>query len=219
MSSNKLKKPPMSATLALATSNSNSFQQSYYATPKTHIDMMQPLTATEQYWATRALKAEALLAAQETHQKEVRTLGHAQDMKRERELGLLAKEHKEKHAALEKLLMLLAILVAMLVVVIIYLSTHYTRHSMLLHQKQQGGWWSTIGASHFTIPILSPFTSVVEQETSVVGTRLIGTLAAITACLAFLAFRHWTTTKSKPSNSLVANITTAASGVQHTIDR
>lgn len=44
---------------------------------------IQPLTATEQYWATRALKAEALLVAQETHKQEVRNLGHENDMKRE----------------------------------------------------------------------------------------------------------------------------------------
>ena len=44
---------------------------------------IQPLTATEQYWATRALKAEALLVVQETHKQEVRNLGHENDMKRE----------------------------------------------------------------------------------------------------------------------------------------
>jgi hypothetical protein len=43
----------------------------------------KPLTAIEQYWATRALKAEALLAAQDNHRKEFKTMEHAQDMKRE----------------------------------------------------------------------------------------------------------------------------------------
>ena len=43
----------------------------------------KPLTATEHYWATRALKAEALLAAQDNYKKEFKTLEHAQDMKRE----------------------------------------------------------------------------------------------------------------------------------------
>ena len=41
------------------------------------------VTATEQYWATRALKAEALLVAQDNHRKEYKTMEHAQDMKRE----------------------------------------------------------------------------------------------------------------------------------------
>jgi hypothetical protein len=43
---------------------------------------IQPLTASEQYWATRALKAEALLSAQESHHREVRSLGFSQDVKR-----------------------------------------------------------------------------------------------------------------------------------------
>ena len=43
----------------------------------------KPLTAIEQYWATRALKAEALLAAQDNHRKEFKTMEHAQDLKRE----------------------------------------------------------------------------------------------------------------------------------------
>ena len=43
----------------------------------------KPLTVTEQYWATRALKAEALLVAQDNYRKEFKTMEHAQDMKRE----------------------------------------------------------------------------------------------------------------------------------------
>ena len=43
----------------------------------------KPLTATEHYWATRALKAEALLLAQDNYKKEFKTMEHAQDMKRE----------------------------------------------------------------------------------------------------------------------------------------
>ena len=43
----------------------------------------KPLTVTEQYWATRALKAEALLVAQDNYKKEFKTMEHAQDMKRE----------------------------------------------------------------------------------------------------------------------------------------
>ena len=82
---------------------------------------IQPLTASEQYWATRALKAEALLSAQESHHREVRSLGFSQDVKRsvstfaafvayfltkrfkQRELAILAQQHKEKHASMEKL--------------------------------------------------------------------------------------------------------------------
>ncbi|KAJ3509224.1 hypothetical protein NLJ89_g5330 [Agrocybe chaxingu] len=163
---------------------------------------IQAMTAAEQCWATRALKAEALLAAQETHQKEVKVLGHTHDAKRERELSLLAKEYKEKHASLERLLIFLLVLIALLVVLVIYLATHYTQHSMLLAHKSQTSWWSAIGASHFTIPILSPFTSVVEQENSVIGAKFIGTFAAIAACLVYMIFRHWLSVK--PSASITS---------------
>lgn len=44
---------------------------------------VEPVTAMDHYWVTRALKAEALLAAREVYQNEVKTLGYHQDMKRE----------------------------------------------------------------------------------------------------------------------------------------
>ncbi|KIK06374.1 hypothetical protein K443DRAFT_674357 [Laccaria amethystina LaAM-08-1] len=119
---------------------------------------IQPLTASEQYWATRALKAEALLSAQESHHREVRSLGFSQDVKRYRELAILAQQHKEKHASMEKLVMLLTATLALLVLLVIYLATHYTHHSLLLQQQH----WLAGLPSHFTIPILSPFTSVVR---------------------------------------------------------
>ena len=52
-------------------------------TPPANVRVLKPLTAIEQYWATRALKAEALLAAQDNHRKEFRAMEHIQDMKRE----------------------------------------------------------------------------------------------------------------------------------------
>ncbi|KJA21389.1 hypothetical protein HYPSUDRAFT_67735 [Hypholoma sublateritium FD-334 SS-4] len=171
----------------------------------------QPMTAPEQYWATRALRAEALLEAHLTHKKEVQTVGEAHDVRREREIGALAKEYKEKHASLEGLLHFLFVLISILVLVIIYLTTHFTRHSLLMQDKQQERWWSAIGASHFTIPVLSPFTSVIEQETSAIGVRVIGTLAAITACLAYFAFRHWLAKQPKsPATASTSSVTNTA---------
>jgi hypothetical protein len=87
----KLKKPPPSPnsskpnysnTLSMAMNDISTSPPSTQAVQKL-ATTVQPLTAAEQYWATRALKAEALLAAQERHKKEVRNLGHENDMKRE----------------------------------------------------------------------------------------------------------------------------------------
>ncbi|PPQ65356.1 hypothetical protein CVT26_000071 [Gymnopilus dilepis] len=181
---------------------------------------MQSLTGGEQYWAARALKAEALLTANHGYYKDVKAVEEVQDMKRERELNRLAQEYKEKHAALERLLIFLVGLIVLLIGVIIYLATHYARHSMHLQLKQHERWWSAIGASHFTIPILSPFTSVVEQETSVVGAKLLGTLAAVMACLGYFAFRHWLNKQSRSSTSLLTNVTNGASAtISRSIDR
>lgn len=58
--------------------------------------------------------------------------------------------------------MLLTATLALLVLLVIYLATHYTHHSLLLHQQQQRHWLAGL-PSHFTIPILSPFTSVVRM--------------------------------------------------------
>ncbi len=56
----------------------------------------------------------------------------------------------------------LFIFIVLLVVFIIYLATHFVQHYLYPEHKGRPGWRSAIGASHFTIPILSPFTSVVR---------------------------------------------------------
>jgi hypothetical protein len=98
--------------------------------------------------------------------------------------------------------MVLAGVILVLILVIIYLATHLTRHA----SKAQRHWLSL--PSHFTIPILSPFTSVVslrvynlvvmmlspsqvEQETSVFSTRVIGIITVVLGVLAYFIFRHW----------------------------
>lgn len=43
---------------------------------------VKPVTPAEQYWAARALTAEALLSVKTTHQEEIRTLALAEETKR-----------------------------------------------------------------------------------------------------------------------------------------
>jgi len=45
--------------------------------------------------------------------------------------------------------------------------------------------------AHFTIPILSPFTSVVEHETSVIGSKTLAVFAFVLAAFFYFVFRHW----------------------------
>lgn len=69
-----------SMTMQHATNNTTTHQVvSCSATPA----IVETVNAIDHYWVARALKAEALLAAQEVHQKEVRALGYHQELKRE----------------------------------------------------------------------------------------------------------------------------------------
>ena len=58
----------------------------------------------------------------------------------------------------------------------------------------------------------------VEHEASVIGTKLIGTLAAISAFLAYMIFRQWFAHQLKPMNSGRSN-TTLTAPVSRAIDR
>ena len=85
--SNKLKKAPHQRLTGVAMSKDVTHQPedaSSLDTIPTNVGRVpKPLTAIEQYWATRALKAEALLVAQDNYRKEFKTMEHVQDMKRE----------------------------------------------------------------------------------------------------------------------------------------
>jgi hypothetical protein len=62
--------------------------------------------------------------------------------------------------------------------------------------------------------------SQVEHEASVIGTKLIGTLAAIGAFLAYMIFRQWFANQLKLTNSGPSNTTRAlTAAVSRAIDR
>ncbi|KAJ6591265.1 hypothetical protein DFH09DRAFT_1026321 [Mycena vulgaris] len=137
---------------------------------------LQPRSGAEQYWAARALSAETLLAARLEHQRELRSLSYAEESKRYRDLAV----HDARHAKLERLV--LALLAAVLLLVLALLQLAHAESPAARGRK---------GPAHFTIPILSPFTSVVEHETSVIGTKTLAVFAFVAAGLAYFVFRHW----------------------------
>ncbi|KAJ6511467.1 hypothetical protein C8R47DRAFT_1095172 [Mycena vitilis] len=168
------------------------------ALSQTYKAALQPRTSSEQYWAARALTAETLLAARLEHHREIRSLSYVEETKRAREQAL----HDARHAKLEKLvvsqlgpvqvqfaadhtaaarsqLLLLGIL---LLLVFALLRIAHSAGAASPSRKTPG---------HFTIPILSPFTSVVEHETSVVGSKTLALFALVFAGLAYFVFRHW----------------------------
>ncbi|KAJ6588555.1 hypothetical protein B0H19DRAFT_1100017 [Mycena capillaripes] len=147
------------------------------ALSQTYKAALQPRTGAEQYWAARALTAETLLAARVEHHRELRSLSYVEETKRAREQAM----HDARHAKLERLVLALLAMLLILVVALLRLS-HNASASAARARKVP---------AHFTIPIFSPFTSVVEHETSVVGSKTLAVFAFALAGLAYFLFRHW----------------------------
>ncbi|KAI0786245.1 hypothetical protein C8Q75DRAFT_772918 [Abortiporus biennis] len=141
------------------------------------------MTSTEQYWASRAWTAETLLTATATYHQELRSMTEAEKAKRAEEIAALQKQHEVKQSKLERLALLLLTWLISLVAVILYLVVR-GHHSPL----QQSKWTSPV---HFTIPVLSPFTSVVEHEVSAFNARVLSVFAVMGTFLAYMCFRHW----------------------------
>lgn len=55
------------------------------------------IAATDEHWVTRALRAEALLAAQAAHREEVKTLGHHQEATRQVCMTIIYSRNQRSH--------------------------------------------------------------------------------------------------------------------------
>ncbi|GBE83301.1 hypothetical protein SCP_0503490 [Sparassis crispa] len=140
------------------------------------------LNSTEQYWAARALTAEAALSVRAAFHQEVYVLTESHEEKRAHELAELQRIHDERHAKLERLVLILLGCLFAFVSAILYILFRQ-------HTDYRSSRWCL--PSHFTIPVLSPFTSVVEHETSVFNTRSITIVLLVLAALAYACFRYW----------------------------
>ncbi|KZT04974.1 uncharacterized protein LAESUDRAFT_727547 [Laetiporus sulphureus 93-53] len=141
---------------------------------------VRPMTTAEQYWAMRALTAEAHLSTRVVHQTELVELSQREEERRAREVDALRRSHEETYARMELLvLILLGCLVSFAFATVYMISPS---------QHSQSTRWPT---PHFTIPILSPFTSVVEHETSAVNAKMTSAFIVALACLAYGCFRYW----------------------------
>ncbi|KAE9406567.1 hypothetical protein BT96DRAFT_987406 [Gymnopus androsaceus JB14] len=147
-----------------------------------------PRSRAEQYWAARALTAETLLVARKEHYEDVKSVTYVAETKRGNEVAQLSKLYDTRLMRLERLLVIL-----LGFILIITFSMLFSQLS-LVHSPPSGrqAQWA-----HFTIPILSPFASVVEHEVSVIGSKTITAIFLIIACLAYLLFRHWISRQSR----------------------
>jgi len=141
------------------------------------------MASGEQYWAARALTAETMLSAVASHQEELRVVAATHEEKRTQEIAALHEHHHRKQTKLERLALLLVTWLIVMMTVTMYLLArghHYT--------PPPSKWAAPL---HFTIPFLSPFTSVVEQEHSVVSTRVMALMVLAFAATCYGCFRYW----------------------------
>ncbi|KAI0260056.1 hypothetical protein BC834DRAFT_567240 [Gloeopeniophorella convolvens] len=134
-----------------------------------------PDTFDARYWAARALAAETRLDERRRHTQELR----GEDAKHANEFTELRRVHEAQQAKMERLVMCC---IAALSATLLYLVAS-RNHAVL--QPHKGP------THHYTIPILSPFTSVVEHETSAWGARIVIPALMVAAALAYAVFRHW----------------------------
>ncbi|KAI9450111.1 hypothetical protein BJY52DRAFT_206826 [Lactarius psammicola] len=144
-----------------------------------------PDSSAARYWAARAVTAEVLLAERNKHAHELRGVIHNEDAKRREEVAALHGAHEARQRKMEWVVICC---IAVLAVVVLCLLVIHARASSPTPTRHM--------ASHFTIPVLSPFTSVVEHETSAWGARIIIPGLMIAATLAWGVFRQWISQKS-----------------------
>ncbi|KAH7920427.1 hypothetical protein BV22DRAFT_1039882 [Leucogyrophana mollusca] len=141
-----------------------------------------PHTAAERYWAARALTAETVLKARIVHQQELRDSQLSAEDKHSREIAALVHANEARQNKLEKFVVALVGSVFLLFLAIVYILVCYAAHPPPRSTPY-----------HFTIPILSPFASVVEHETGVIGAKTVTIFALVLGVLAYSIFRHWLT--------------------------
>ncbi|KAF9238944.1 hypothetical protein BU15DRAFT_47193, partial [Melanogaster broomeanus] len=140
-----------------------------------------PRTKVEQYWAARALVAETLLSARVQHQGELTGMRLAEEEKRAvKDIAALVDANDQRHRRLERFV---AIIVACLVVLLGFIV-----YVVMIAPDYTGK--RKPSPSHFTIPILSPFTSVVEHETGVFGTKAVTLFVLVIGVILYTVLRR-----------------------------
>ncbi|KIJ63595.1 hypothetical protein HYDPIDRAFT_113068 [Hydnomerulius pinastri MD-312] len=140
-----------------------------------------PRTQVAQYWAARALVAETLLSARVEHHNELTEMRLAEEERRTRDIATLVHTNDRRQNRLEKFVaFIVAFLVVLLGVVVYVVMVAPDRTAK--HKTP---------SSHFTIPILSPFTSVVEHETGVFGTKAVTIFILVIGVTLYAALRRW----------------------------
>ncbi|KAF8119312.1 hypothetical protein EV363DRAFT_1288679 [Boletus edulis] len=138
-----------------------------------------PRTKIEQYWVVRALVAETLLSARDQHQDELAEMRGVEERKRERDIGVILHANDQRQRRLEQLMaMCLVVLLGLMAWLVLKITSDHDAKG------------KSSKPSHFTIPILSPFTSVVEHETGVFGTKAVTVFVLVIGIAVYASLKH-----------------------------
>ncbi|KAI5827077.1 hypothetical protein K523DRAFT_247603 [Schizophyllum commune Tattone D] len=137
--------------------------------------------SAEQYWTTRALAGESLHSVHLHYQEKLHQAVAEQEWKREREMATLAEKHKEEQRRKETFMLTLLVGTFITLLMTLHVAGRATQ------PPPPNKWLST----HFTIPILSPFASVVEHEASIVGTKVLSVCVLVFGAVAYASIRYW----------------------------
>ncbi|KAL5514603.1 hypothetical protein ACEPAG_1919 [Sanghuangporus baumii] len=140
-----------------------------------------PRTEGERYWAFRAIVAEVKLAEQMgVRADELERL--KEELKRQSKFGTSHSYYEERERRLERLA--LGLISTIVLITLILLFRHHNSSDDRSSKNRAF-------RPHLTIPILSPFTSIVEHEDSKFSFRTTAVFLIVLGCVAYAMFRHW----------------------------
>ncbi|KAL5520887.1 hypothetical protein ACEPAF_2890 [Sanghuangporus sanghuang] len=140
-----------------------------------------PRTEGERYWAYRAIVAEVKLAERMgVRADELERL--KEELRRQSTCGTSRSYYEERERRLERLA--LGLISTIILITLILLFRHHSSPDDRPSKNRAF-------RPHLTIPILSPFTSIVEHEDSKFGFRTTAAFLIVLGCVVYAMFRHW----------------------------
>ncbi|KAL5478544.1 hypothetical protein ACEPAI_2728 [Sanghuangporus weigelae] len=140
-----------------------------------------PRTEEERYWAYRAIVAEVKLAElMGVKADELERL--KEELRRQSTRGTSHSCYEERERRLERLA--LGLISTIVLITLILLFRHHSSSDDRLTKNRAF-------RPHLTIPILSPFTSIIEHEDSKFSFRTTAVFLIVLGCVAYAMFRHW----------------------------
>ncbi|KAL5497763.1 hypothetical protein ACEPAH_2694 [Sanghuangporus vaninii] len=177
---------PPSAAIANSNSHQTSPHPHYrpydsYDPAPSYESVPVPQTEGERYWAYRAIVAEVKLAEHMGVRADELEMSK-EELKRQSTSGTSHSYYEDRVQRLERLA--LGLISTIVLITLILLFRHHSSSDDRPSKNRAF-------RPHLTIPILSPFTSIVEHEDSKFGFRTTAAFLIVLGCVVYAMFRHW----------------------------